>query len=175
MSKGGDAPDAMAKRFGYALKRAQHALRIVMDDELRPLALTTPQYAVLTALEAEPGMSNAKLARAAFVTPQTMHGLLTTLASAGLLARDPDPGHGRILRTQLTDRGRSVLAEAHRCVATVEDDMLASLGQAASVHITAALMRCADDLLVRKRITAVGVKPNGCDLSTNGGFRLDRS
>jgi hypothetical protein len=38
-------PASVAKRFGYVLKRAQHALRISLDNALRPLGLTTPQYA----------------------------------------------------------------------------------------------------------------------------------
>lgn len=140
-------PAVVAKRFGYALKRAQHALRVTMDDALRPLGLTTPQYSVLCAIEAETGMSNARLARAAFVTPQTMHGLLTNLKKAALLARDADPDHGRVLRTRLTARGRRVLAEAHHVVAVIEDRMVASLGAAASTRMTAALTKCADDLL----------------------------
>lgn len=139
-------PAAAAKRLGYALKRAQHALRVSMDDALRPLELTTPQYAVLCAIEAETGLSNARLARAAFVTPQTMHGLLTNLERAALLARDADPAHGRVLRTRLTDRGASVLAEAHRAVAAIEKRMVASIGRAASVDMTAVLTKCADDL-----------------------------
>ena len=39
-------PDSVARRVGYALKRAQHALRTRMDEALRPLGLTAPQYAV---------------------------------------------------------------------------------------------------------------------------------
>lgn len=144
-------PAIVAKRFGYALKRAQHALRVSMDDALRPLELTTPQYSVLSAIEAETGMSNARLARAAFVTPQTMHGLLTNLEKAALLARDADPAHGRVLRTRLTDQGRKVLAEAHRAVAVIEDKMVASLGATASTRMTAALTKCADDLLSNPR------------------------
>jgi len=140
-------PTIVAKRFGYALKRAQHALRLGMDDALRALELTTPQYAVLCAIEAKTGMSNARLARAAFVTPQTMHGLLTNLEKAALLARDADPAHGRVLRTRLTARGRKVLAEAHRAVAVIEDRMVASVGAAASTRMTVALTKCADDLL----------------------------
>lgn len=139
-------PPLLAKRFGYALKRAQHALRIAMDDALRPLALTTPQYSVLSALEAEPGMSNARLARAAFVTPQTMHGLLTNLERSTLIARDADPGHGRILCTKLTDRGWQILAEAHGIVAVIEASMMASLGEADSARMTTALTRCAEVL-----------------------------
>ena len=139
-------PPLLAKRFGYALKRAQHALRIAMDDALRPLALTTPQYSVLSALEAEPGMSNAGLARAAFVTPQTMHGLLTNLERSALIARDADPDHGRILRTQLTDRGLQLLTEAHERVVVIEASMMASIGEANSARMTTALTRCAEDL-----------------------------
>ncbi len=142
-------PPLLAKRFGYALKRAQHALRVAMDHALRPLALTTPQYSVLSALEAEPGMSNAWLARAAFVTPQTMHGLLTNLERSSLIARDADPDHGRILQTRITDHGRELLAEAHRKVAVIEDRMMASLGEALSARMTAALTQCANDLRLR--------------------------
>ncbi len=147
-------PPLLAKRFGYALKRAQHALRVAMDDALRPLTLTTPQYSVLSALEAKAGMSNAWLARAAFVTPQTMHGLLTNLERSSLVARDADPNHGRILRTRLTDRGRELLAQAHCKVATVEDRMMASLGEALSVRMAVALNQCADDLQLRETPTA---------------------
>lgn len=139
-------PPPLAKRFGYALKRAQHALRITMDDALRPLALTTPQYSVLSALEAEPGMSNARLARAAFVTPQTMHGLLTNLERSALIARDADPGHGRVLRTELTERGWRVLGEAHGKIAVIEASMMASIGEANSARMTTALTRCAEEL-----------------------------
>lgn len=152
-------PLLLAKRFGYALKRAQHALRIAMDDALRTLALTTPQYSVLSALEAEPGMSNARLARAAFVTPQTMHGLLTNLERSALIARDADPDHGRILRTKLTDRGWQVLAEAHRIVAVIEASMMTSLGEAVSARMTTALTRCAEDLQAGK--TPAAITPAG--------------
>lgn len=140
-------PEQVAKRFGYALKRAQHVLRVSMDAALRPLGLTTPQYAVLCAIEAETGLSNARLARAAFVTPQTMHGLLTNLERSRLLAREPDPAHGRVLRTRLTDRGRHILAQAHSLVAVIEDHMVTSIGAAASSQMTAALTKCADELM----------------------------
>jgi DNA-binding MarR family transcriptional regulator len=78
------------------LKRAQYTLRQVMDDRLADAALTTPQYAALTALEREEGLSNAELARRCFVTPQTMHSIVTRLEEEGLLRRTPHPNHGRI-------------------------------------------------------------------------------
>jgi DNA-binding MarR family transcriptional regulator len=142
-----DMPESVAKRLGYALKRAQHALRMCMDDALRPLTLTTPQYAVLCAIEAEPGISNARLARAAFVTPQTMQSVLSNLERDELLKRLADPAHGRVLRNQLTTRGRQILARAHTAVRSVEDRMVESFGEQAAVRMAASLTKCAVDLM----------------------------
>lgn len=139
-------PNVVAKRLGYALKRAQHALRVSMDEAMRSLALTAPQYAVLSAVEAEPGLSNARLARAAFVTAQTMQGILANLERRGLLIRTPDPGNGRILCGSLTGRGREILAEAHDVVRIVEDRMVESLGRPQVERLATALSKCADDL-----------------------------
>ena len=115
-----DMPPWPDTRFGYALKRAQQAMRTRMDRGLAPLGLNAPQYAVLAALEAEPGLSNADLARGAFVTPQTMQSMLAKLARAGVIQRYPDEVHGRIQRTELTPEGRAALARAHAVAAEAE-------------------------------------------------------
>ena len=106
--------------FGYALKQAQQAMRSRMDRELKPLGLNAPQYAVLASLEAEPGLSNADLARRAFVTPQTMQTMLVKLERAGMIERSPDAEHGRIQRTELTATGRDTVMKAHGIAADAE-------------------------------------------------------
>ena len=143
MAPSKDAPDVPPfQSLGYALKRAQHALRLHMDRQLAPLGLTAPQYNVLCSLEAEPGASNAQLARRAFVTPQTMQSMLVKLERAGLVARRPDADHGRIQRTELTASGRETLAQAHEAVRLTE-----RLAEAeASPGATAMLLRIADAL-----------------------------
>ena len=142
----GDMPERVAKRLGYAMKRAQHALRICMDDALHPTGLTAPQYAILCAVEADAGLSNARLARAAFVTPQTMHGMLANLERDGVLARHPDPANARILHTALTPHGRTILADAHRLVAGVEEVLLESFGRDQADRLALSLTACADRL-----------------------------
>jgi DNA-binding MarR family transcriptional regulator len=117
-----------------------------MDDVLRPLGLTTAQYAVLCVIEQESGISNAGLARAAFVTPQTMTGILANLHRDGLLSRDADPSHGRILRSELTPAGKKTLAHAHRVVGELEKIMLKAVGRAKAAHLAQLLSQCADDL-----------------------------
>jgi DNA-binding MarR family transcriptional regulator len=115
------------ERLGYELKRTQQALRAAMDAELSPMGLTTPQYAALTILEQEPGISSAELARRSFVSPQTMAGVVTNLERAGLAERRPHPSHGRVLETVLTPRAARLLTEAHRRVLAVEDRMVSGL------------------------------------------------
>jgi DNA-binding MarR family transcriptional regulator len=142
-------PEAVAKRLGYALKRAQHALRLRMDEVLRPLNLTTAQYAVMCVIEQEAGISNAGLARAAFVTPQTMTGILANLHRDGLLSREADPCHGRILRSELTPAGKKNLAQAHRAVGELEKILLKTVGRARAANLAELLTQCADDLSSR--------------------------
>src|SRR5690349_14688618 len=110
----------MDPRVGHALKRVQAALRARMDEALSARDLTTPQYAVLSALEREPGLSNADLARRSFVTPQTMLKIVELLEAAGLVSRSAHPTHGRVLRAELTDEGRARVAACHAEVAAVE-------------------------------------------------------
>ncbi len=146
MSSASVMPEPMAGRVGYRLKQAQNALRTRMDELLRPSGITAPQYAVLTALALAPGRSNAELARAAFVTPQTMQGIVANLERAGLLARAPDPSHGRILRTTLTAKGRAALGRAHAATDAAEAAMLAGLNKAERATLASLLGRCAENL-----------------------------
>ena len=99
----------VADHPGYLLKRAQATLNAAMTGVLREHGATLAQYAVLTALDEEPGLSNAGLARRAFVTPQTMNQVLRELEQKGWVARHPDPAHARILQADLTPAGRTAL------------------------------------------------------------------
>jgi DNA-binding MarR family transcriptional regulator len=140
-------PAPVSGRLGYCIKLAQHALRIRIDDAMRHLGITAPQFAVLVAVDLDPGISNAALARAAFVTPQTMQGIVANLERDGLLRRRADPTHGRILRSELTRRGRAVLERAHAIVADIEARMTRSLGRDEVDALSALLRRCVDNLL----------------------------
>ncbi|NKX72526.1 MarR family transcriptional regulator [Rhodobacteraceae bacterium R_SAG1] len=117
----GEEPFMPHETLGYALKRAQQAMRSYMDRRLKEIGLTAPQYAVLASLEVEPGASNAALARLAFVTPQTMQVMLVKLEDAGFIERKPDADHGRIQRTTLTARGQTVVKKAHDIARQAEE------------------------------------------------------
>lgn len=132
--------------LAYKLKRTQHSLRLRMDEVLKPLGLTTPQYAVLAQLELKPGMSSAALARAAFITSQTMHAMVLNLEKQKLLERSPDPQHGRILRAELSSQGQALVQRAHASILAVEGQMLASLSSENKALFEALLLECFNNL-----------------------------
>lgn len=110
----------MARLLGYRLKLAQHALHRRMDDALRPLGLSPAQYAVLAELNARPDQANADLAERAFITPQSMQGVLKGLEQAGLVERRQDSQHGRRQLARLTESGHRTADAANIVVMQVE-------------------------------------------------------
>ena len=137
------AEHPMANRLGYVLKRAQHALRTAMDDRLSHLGLTTAQFNVLSAVQQQPGISNASLARGAFVTAQSMLGIVANLEKTGLLHRTPHQIHGRIMQSELTLEGTEVLASAREAIHEVEERMTAGFTAAETRTLLSLLQRCA--------------------------------
>ncbi|MFA5968969.1 MAG: MarR family transcriptional regulator [Sphingomonas sp.] len=137
------------RMLGYALKLAQQALRSHLDTELRAIGLTTPQYSVLAGLELSAGLSNAELARLAFVTPQTMQAILATLERASLVERMAHPVNGRIRTTELTAAGRSALRAAHEIVTNAEELTRNAVAPCDPETIGSALLRIAEAMRCR--------------------------
>jgi DNA-binding MarR family transcriptional regulator len=133
-------------RVGYLIKRAQTVLHDAMADALRAHDLTVTQYAVLIALDEEPGLSNADLARRAFVTPQSMYAVLQELEKLQLVVRSPHPQHQRVLQAALTGAGQRTLASAAAAVDAVEEQMLSKLTGPARSKLASALSSCISSL-----------------------------
>jgi DNA-binding MarR family transcriptional regulator len=125
----GEQVGPVDEAVGYVLKRAATSLRTAMDAALRPLDLTVPQYSCLEVLSQQPGLSNAELARAVFVTRQSMNLVLRGLQDRGLITRPTTAPHGRALPTELTPAGRKQLKTASTAVRTVEARMLTPFSQ----------------------------------------------
>ncbi len=133
-------------RVGYLIKRAQTVLHDAMSDALGSHDLTVTQFAVLTALDEEPGLSNADLARRAFVTPQSMHAVLQELERLQFVVRRPHPQHRRVLQAALTEAGGRTLTSAANAVNALEEQMLRTLSSPARSELARALSSCIDSL-----------------------------
>lgn len=132
--------------LGYYLKLAQHTLRLKMDEALKPLGLTTPQYAVLSQLQASPGISNAALARASFLTAQTMHGIVVNLEKSGLIKRKKSEHNQRVLKAELTKKGLASVEKAHASVLAAEKSMTNSMKKKEVSDLKAQLITCINNL-----------------------------
>ncbi|WP_328334689.1 MarR family transcriptional regulator [Kribbella sp. NBC_00382] len=138
----GEQVGPLDEAVGYVLKRAATALRTAMDAALRPLDLTVPQYSCLEVLSQQPGLSNAELARAVFVTRQSMNLVLRGLQDRGLITRPTTAPHGRALPTELTPAGRKQLKAASTAVRAVEARMLAPFSPSRQKHLLGDLQTC---------------------------------
>ena len=88
---------------------AIHLLRRVRRTD----ALTGVPAAQLSALSVLMGgpRTLGDLARAEQVRPPTMSKLVSDMERGGLIRRDTDPDDGRVVRVEMTARGRRVLAK----------------------------------------------------------------
>ncbi|NGP89501.1 MarR family winged helix-turn-helix transcriptional regulator [Fodinibius halophilus] len=134
------------KRLGYIIKRTQQLLRLQMDGALDTVGLTTPQYAALSILEEDEGLSNAELARRCFVTPQTMHKIVKGLEEKSYVRRQSDPTHGRKINTLLTSSGEEILQSGHEIVEDIETEMTQDLTKGEVAQTVKHLSKCIESL-----------------------------
>ena len=131
---------------GYTLKQAQSLLHLRMEEALRPLRLTVSQYSCLYQLRRQAGISAAALARATFVTRQSMNAMLQQLIDRDLVARPSQAQNGRALPTTLTPAGADALDAAQKLVDGVEQRMLAGLSATESAVLARGLAACVNSL-----------------------------
>ena len=128
MSQRANGADSRQRaRVSYVIARLDRAIRREIAEMVAPHGLTATQYTALSVLRMGKGLSNAQLARRSYVTPQSMIEMLGTLESKGLVQRTPAPDHGRILRTELTPRGRRLLARCDEAIDRLEAEMTREL------------------------------------------------
>ncbi len=136
---------------GYTIKQVQQQIHTVMEDALRPLSLNISQYNVLKNLETSPFLIGAELARKAFVTPQTMHTILTTMERKNFVIRTAITGNNKSFSISITESGVATLKIAERSL----DNVYAQANSALSTQEHAELNR-----LLNKLSTGLEPQPN---------------
>lgn len=129
----------------WILKRAERASYAAVHDALRELGLTPSQYAALSALVRLGRASSADLARACFVTPQAMTGLVSKLEQEGYIRRRPIAS-SRVIEATATPRGKSVYEEGMKRVERFEEQLTTYLTEEENIQLRDMLARCIDAL-----------------------------
>jgi DNA-binding MarR family transcriptional regulator len=129
-------------RLSYVIGRLDRVLSRRLSAAVAPEGLSLPAYTALSVLRAQNGLSNARLARRSLVTPQSMSEVLSLLVEQGYVRRLAEPGHGRVIRIELTKPGLRALERCDRAVDEVEREMLGDLGAGEAASLRDALLRC---------------------------------
>jgi DNA-binding MarR family transcriptional regulator len=144
---GGD-PGAVT---GWTLVRAHHQIARLFTETLAGAGLTPAQFGVLVQLAAEPGASQAEIARRVLVTPQSIGELLGSLERLGHVTRTPGrPGRATVVA--LTEAGRAALDRATPLVRQLNSPR--ALGLTAEEDATL-------NSLLHKVLRATATRPGG--------------
>ncbi|WP_433505236.1 MarR family winged helix-turn-helix transcriptional regulator [Pseudonocardia halophobica] len=106
------APEALLAAPGYVARRLHSAYTAAWQRHVDPL-LTGPQFAVLTAVDAYPGVEQGSLARAVALDRSTMASIVRRLEDRGLITRVTPPEDGRKRLLHLTETGSTTLQQAY--------------------------------------------------------------
>jgi DNA-binding MarR family transcriptional regulator len=130
-------------RISYVIARLERAVRAAINERVRPHGLTTLQYTTLSvlAVRGQP-LSNAQLARRAYMSPQAMSEVIAAVEGKGLIKRTPHPNHRRLFPATLTAKGRRVLAACDAAVAEMEEEMLGELSSSERASLRESLKSC---------------------------------
>lgn len=105
----------------WELVRTYHPVARGFGEVFSSVGLTPTQFGVLAVLRDHdpdgPGPSQAEIARAVLVRPQSVAELLTSLLERGLVSRDGPGGRGRRAPLRLTEDGRALIERAFPLVA----------------------------------------------------------
>jgi MarR family transcriptional regulator, temperature-dependent positive regulator of motility len=101
-----DAPPAedLMNHPGHLLRRAVQVMNLLWDEEVSH-TITSPQFAALNALYAEPNLDQRSLGQRISLDRSTMAEVVSRLSSRGLIRSQRDTRDGRRKTITLTPKG----------------------------------------------------------------------
>jgi DNA-binding MarR family transcriptional regulator len=122
--KKGSMGGALDHSPSHLLHRALQLALDIYAEETGPDAVTQRQYAVLSAVAAQEGLTQTDLVRATGIDRSTLADLVARMIGKGLLARQRSASDARANTVSLTAQGRGALDEAAPKVAAADERIL---------------------------------------------------
>ncbi|MCX4834115.1 MarR family transcriptional regulator [Streptomyces sp. NBC_00006] len=122
------------------LLRLTRRLQRIQRRQLEPVGITPAQSRLLRTLvhyETPPRM--ADLAQRLEVVPRAVTTTVDGLEAADLVRRAPDPTNRRVIRIELTDKGRAALRELRSARRAAAEEILAPLDKEQRAQLTVLL------------------------------------
>ncbi|MGH7584021.1 MAG: MarR family winged helix-turn-helix transcriptional regulator [Gemmatimonadales bacterium] len=136
---------------GAALHALARAHRARLGALLAPHGLHPGQDLLLMRVWSTPGLSQATLAEQLGVEPPTVTRMLQRMERGGLIERRRDPHDARVVSVHPTPRSRLLESSVRRAWATLDERLVAALGDADAERlrrlavVAAATLESADD------------------------------
>ena len=141
---GGDKPpEALGDYTGFLMNWCAVRSRGAFAQELENLGLRPTQFAVMSVIDSEPGLTQQALVEATGVDPSSMVQMLDGLEEAGLAERRAHPSDRRKRAIHLTKEGRALLRRARRAATIVGEAAFAPLEPAERAQLHALLRKLA--------------------------------
>ena len=129
------------RRGATLMRRMLVGFKSRLDDELRAKNVTTAQLRFLREVKERPGSSNAQMARACFVTPQSAQAMLVRAVQHGWVVRGKSSENEKLVTVRLTQAGERLLAYADGVLAQLEAEVWTGVALAELRSMNATLER----------------------------------
>ena len=129
-ASGGGEETTLSPLFGmpgHLIRRSQQIAVALFVEELGPLDLTPVQFAVLMAIDSQPGIEAARVSQLIAFDRSTLGDVLDRLSNKQLIERRPSEIDKRVKRLWLTASGKTLFDRATPAVARVQQRILAPL------------------------------------------------
>ena len=130
----------------HLLHRALQKALDIYAETGGPAAVTQRQYAVLAAVSAKEGLTQADLVRSTGIDRSTLAELVARMLNKGLIARERSNEDGRANTVSLTDKGRQALEEAEPRAHAADEAILKLVPSGKRGGFIAALRALATDI-----------------------------
>jgi DNA-binding MarR family transcriptional regulator len=127
--------------LGYQLRLAQRAIFSDFADSLGELDVSPGLFGMLVVIEANPGLKQSQLARAAHLDRSSLVPALDKLEARGLVTRRASEHDRRVNGLWLTEQGSGLLKKLKQRVARHEQRLARGLSRSEREQLVALLAR----------------------------------
>jgi DNA-binding MarR family transcriptional regulator len=103
------------KSIGFLLSKAYQRAWATLREEIEQYDLTPPQFALLSFLWQQDGLTQVELSEKGQIDRSTVGGLIDRLERSGLLERRQHPQDRRAYRIHLTEQGKAMAETLSAC------------------------------------------------------------
>lgn len=139
-----EAPDFdLSLSPGHLLHRAQQFAADRFNEATGEVQITQRQFAVLTAVAGEEGLTQTRLVTATGIDRSTLAELVARMAAKGLLIREKAPGDARANSVRFTEEGRTLYQTALEGAKAADAAILSALPKGKRANFVESLTRIA--------------------------------